>query len=84
MQACLGGVRPATVGLIAAATIVFAQSSVLNTDALGQILTAPLRHINPTGLCIAVACGAALVKLKLNPITVSILGGLLGMIFMRG
>lgn len=84
VQAFLGGVRPATVGLIAAAVIFFAQSSVLMTDSLMALFLQPVQYVNPVGLAIAVLSGVILVRFKVSPIAVSLIGGLLGIAFMRG
>ena len=83
VQGFLNGIRPATVGLIGAAVIVFAQSSIIKTDSLMTLLRHPAENINAMGIAITIVCIIASVKYKISPITISIGGGILGMLLMR-
>ncbi|MDD4278382.1 chromate transporter [Candidatus Sumerlaeota bacterium] len=84
VQLFLGGVRPATVGLIAAAVLFFGQNSVFTTPSLVELVQHPIANTNGIGLIIAIVAGIALAKYKISPIAISLAGGALGMLFMRG
>lgn len=79
MQKALDGIRPATVGMIASAVVLFAETSILDLSlinegfwkifSLGSILIFFLTVIGSE-------------RLKLGPIALTFLGGILGVIIL--
>jgi chromate transporter len=79
LQAVLKGIRPATVGMIASAVIFFAETSIYNGELLGwEMFKRPLEFISIPSLLIFAATIIATKKLKMGPITLTILAGIAG------
>jgi chromate transporter len=80
IAAVLSGIRPATVGMIASAVFFFANTSIIRPGFFNiKMLPNPLQYISIPGMIIFafVLIGT---RLKLGPILLTILGGLLGLI----
>lgn len=79
MQSFLNGVKQAAVGLIASAAITIGAGVLLLPEAsISSIFTDPLGTISIVGLIIFVAAVFGEVKLKLNPIILTLAAGLVG------
>lgn len=79
LQAVFGGIRPATVGLIASAVIFIGETSLFRTDLLSKAFWQnPLQSINVLP-CIIFVCTIILAgKFKLSPIIITVLAGVAG------
>lgn len=79
VQSVLAGIRPATVGLIATAVFFFAQTSIFHEDFFSlSMLQNPLEYISIPALIIFALTLTASTRFKIGPITLTILGGILG------
>ncbi len=81
IQAVLTGIRPATVGMIASAVFFFANTSIIHKGffSLGMFKN-PLHYISIPGMIIFAFILIGTRYLKLGPITLTILGGILGLL----
>lgn len=83
VQAILSGIRPATVGMISAAVIFFSNTSILKEGFFSlAMLGNPLSYVSLPSVLIFALCILASVKLKIDPITVTVLAGILGIFLM--
>ena len=82
MEGVLKGVKPAAVGLIAAAALMIA-SGVLVRDGRGMssFFSDPLGTISPLMLLIFGATAVANIRFKVNPILLTVMAGIVGAIF---
>jgi chromate transporter len=85
VQGFMRGVRPAAIGLIAAASMtvgkdVFLAEGTTFQSFFGSLFSDPLAVISPAGLLLFVLAAFALTKLKANPILVTVLAGVAGAI----
>lgn len=79
VQAILGGIRPATVGMIAAAVIFFFKSSIINEAFFSaKLFTAPLHTVNLPALLLFGLTILATQRFKVGPITATIAAGVIG------
>lgn len=78
VKGIIAGIRPATVGMIASAVIFFAETSILKGKLSGIDLKEPLKLVNLSALVIFILTIIGSKKLKLGPITLTILAGILG------
>lgn len=78
VKGIISGIRPATVGMIASAVIVFAETSIFKGDISGFNFQKPLALLNlpPLGITILTIIGAK--KFRLGPVTLTILAGIIG------
>ncbi len=74
----IAGIRPATVGMIAAAVIFFAETSIFRGELAGINLREPFKLINLSALAIFILTMIGAKKFKLGPITLTILAGIIG------
>ncbi len=79
----LTGIRPATVGLILASTVIFADGSIFAKQAINFDLIDNLRMqffsiVNPAGVIIFVVAFIAAKKFKVAPIPITIAAGIAG------
>ncbi|HEY8464216.1 MAG TPA: chromate transporter [Bacillota bacterium] len=78
-QAVLEGIRPATVGMLAAAVIFFAKTSLVTTDFFSlKVFQNPLKQISIPAWVIFFLTLLASKKFKIGPIALTILGGIVG------
>ena len=83
VQAVLDGIRPATIGMIATAVIIFAKSSIYNPKLFGsEMFKHPLHFISLPALLIFVLTIIGTKKFKLGPITLTFIAGILGAFIM--
>lgn len=79
IQAVLDGIRPVTVGLIAAAVMFFSKTSIFDEKLFSpEGLKNPAGLINIPALLICMAVLLCSVKFKIGPITLTVLGGIIG------
>lgn len=85
LQAALGGIRPATVGMIATAFIFFADTALFNSSVVLDLmkthgnLFANLGHIfSLPAILIAVAAYVSTDRFKLDPVLITIAAGVVG------
>lgn len=83
MNGVLYGIKPAAVGLIAAASLVIAQGILLIPGvSFNQIITNPLASIELVGIIIFILAFFLNVKFKINPILLTLLAGVVGAFLM--
>lgn len=79
IESAFTGIRPATLGLIGAAIIFIGESSIFkDTFTIENIIRMGYDYIEPIGIIIfvlAIICGG---KFKINPIVITLLGGVAG------
>ena len=84
MNGFLFGIKPAAVGLIAAAAMTIASGVLLNPGAtLATLFTNPLGTLSLFLIGVFVVVAVANIKFKVNPILLTILAGIAGAIFLR-
>ena len=78
----LFGVKPAAVGLIAAASLMIASEVlVVSGKSIGTIFTDPFGTVSILMVCIFAATAVANIKFKVNPILLTVLAGIIGAFF---
>ena len=87
LQSMLSFIRPAAIGLIAAASMAIAASVVIVEDAQGArffeaFIISPASALSFPALAVFVLSAAALIRFKVNPILVTVLAGVAGYFFM--
>lgn len=84
MVGALSGIKPAAVGLIAAAALMIAQDVLVKPgfDA-SALLTDPLSSISYMMLFLFAAVAFLNIKLRVNPILLTVIAGILGALFVR-
>ena len=87
LQSMLAFIRPAAIGLIAAASLTIAGSVIIAEQAQGarffeEFLRAPASALSFPALAIFVLAAAALIKFEANPILVTVLAGAAGYFFL--
>jgi chromate transporter len=83
IQSLLSGIRPATVGMIATAVLFFANTSIFHEGFFSaRLFHDPLRFVSIPGLIIFGLTIAGAKFFKIGPITLTLLGGLLGAFIM--
>ena len=88
VEGLFSGVRPAAIGLIAAASLAIAREVILKEGVtfayiMENIITDPLSVFSPWCLLIFIASLFCLSKFKINPIFVTLLAGVAGVILIR-
>ncbi|MDR3120871.1 MAG: chromate transporter [Clostridiales bacterium] len=88
VQGIFAGVRPAAIGLIAAASLAIARDVILPEGTTIQtfftgLFRSPLSVLSPVCLLIFVLSTVALTKFKANPIAVTVLAGVAGGLLIR-
>lgn len=84
MKGLLDGIKPAAVGLVAAAAMTIAAGVLINPGAsLGGIFTDPLGTISIFLLVIFAATAVANIRFKVNPILLTLIAGVAGALFLR-
>lgn len=79
MNGFLSGVKPAAVGLIAAAAVTIASGVILIPQAgLDDLIHDPLSTISFTALAIFAIAAIANIRFKINPILLTIIAGIVG------
>lgn len=79
----LDGIRPATVGMISSAVIFFSKTSIFSENIFSmEFFKNPLGFISIPGLIIFFLTLFSSVKLKIGPITLTILAGIVGAFIM--
>jgi chromate transporter len=79
VQAVLTGIRPATVGLVASAVLLFARTSILREGFFSmEMFKNPLALISIPSLIIFALTILCSVRFKLGPITLTLLAGVVG------
>lgn len=79
VQAVLSGIRPATVGMIASAVIFFSQNSIFTANIFSsELFRNPLKVISIPALIIFGLTIFCTKKLKMGPITLTLLAGIVG------
>ena len=79
MEGALAGIKPAAVGLIAAAAMMIAQSVLLNPGmTVSTIFTDPLGTVSILLGSVFIVTAVANIKFKVNPILLTVLAGVLG------
>ena len=82
MNGFLAGVKPAAVGLIAAAAMTIASGVLLNPDrTLATLLSDPLGTISFLSVAIFAATAVANIRFKVNPILLTVIAGVVGAIW---
>ena len=82
MNGFLSGVKPAAVGLIAAAAMTVAAGVLLLPDAnLSTLFTEPLGTISIVAVAIFVVSAVANIHFSVNPILLTLVAGIIGAIF---
>lgn len=78
IKGVISGIRPATVGMIASAVIFFSETSIFKGKLTGFDFQKPLELVNlpAVGIFVLTIIGAK--KLKLGPITLTVLAGIIG------
>jgi chromate transporter len=80
MQAVLAGIRPATVGMVAAAVIFFAKTSLFQGGGMApKFWGNPFSQVSLPALAIVILTLIGAEKLKIGPITLTLLAGLAGL-----
>lgn len=74
----ISGIRPATVGMIASAVIFFAETSIFKGKLSGIDWHEPLQSVNLYAFLIFILTIFGVKRLKLGPITLTILAGIIG------
>lgn len=83
MNGVLYGIKPAAVGLIAAASLVIAQGILLIPNAtFNQIISSPLESLEIVGIIIFILAFFLNIKFKVNPILLTLLAGVVGAFLM--
>ena len=83
VKAILSGIRPATVGMIASAVIFFMKTSILKGGlSVTELLKEPWQALDPAPLAIFTLTIIGATRFKLGPITLTILAGILGGLFL--
>jgi len=88
LEGMLSGIRPAAIGLIAAAALTVARGVIISQGVtfnsfFNGIFTDPLSVFSPVCLLICIASFFCLKKLKMNPIIVTLLAGAAGAVLIR-
>jgi len=90
MEGVLAGIRPAAIGLIAAAALTIAKGVIIKQDAAAgasvffeKLFSEPFTAFSPMCLLIFVMSLVSLLKFKLNPILVTVLAGVAGAVLIR-
>jgi chromate transporter len=84
MNTVLGGIRPATVGLIASAVIILAETSILNGPILSaQIFGNAKAYINLLPFAIFLGTIILAGKFNVGPIKLTVLAGVIGALVIR-
>ncbi len=84
MSGLLTGVKPAAVGLIAAAALQIASGVLLQEGAsLAQLFSAPLAVVSIPLLLIFIGVAVANIRFKVNAILLTVLAGVIGALFVR-
>ncbi len=85
IQAVLGGIRPATVGMIATAFVFFADTSIFSSEAVKSLIASHSAILPQLGsivslpaILIAVAAYFSAEKFKVDPVLITILAGVVG------
>ena len=80
----LAGIKPAAVGLIAAAALMIAKDAVvLSGAAFSVIFSNPLESISFLLLGVFVVTAVLNIKYKVNPILLTVIAGIIGAIFLK-
>lgn len=83
IKAILEGIRPATVGLIAAAVVFFSKTSLFNEGFFSvKMFQNPLSYISIPSLIIFALTIIGTNKYKIGPITLTVLAGILGAVIL--
>jgi chromate transporter len=83
MEGFLSGIKPAAVGLIAAAAAIIALEVVAPGAGLGGVLASPAEAIDFLLLGIFAATAFLSVRFRVNPILLTVAAGVLGALFVR-
>jgi chromate transporter len=84
MNAVLGGIRPATVGLIASAVIFLAETTLFNGSLLsGELISNVREYINLLPCAIFLGTIVLAAKFNIGPIKLTLLAGLIGAVVIR-
>ena len=84
LNGILSGVRPAAVGLIAAATVTIAGGVLLRPGMVASaIFSDPFGAVSVTAVCVFAAAAVANIRFKVNPILLTVLAGALGAFLYR-
>jgi chromate transporter len=82
MNGFLSGVKPAAVGLIAAAAMTIASGVLLQSDrTLSTLFSDPLGTVSILAICIFAATAVANIRFKVNPILLTVIAGVIGAIW---
>ena len=80
----ISGVKPAAVGLIAAAAATIAMGVLLNPGAsLSTLFSDPLKTISLFSVAVFVITAVANIRFRVNPILLTVLAGIAGALFIR-
>ncbi len=79
VEAVLEGIRPATVGMIASAVVFFANTSLVDISLIGEGFW-KIFSLPSIGIFVVTLLGSQ--KLKLDPIVLTLLGGVLGILLL--
>lgn len=84
LNAVIRGIRPVTIGLLATAVIFLAQTSIVRSTATLKLLVeAPLQTVNLLPLLLCIAATVIYAKKRMDPIKLTVLGGVLGALLIR-
>lgn len=84
LESVLGGIRPATVGMIASAVIFLAENSIFNGVLLsGEIIKNTMEYINLLPCIIFIGTIILSGKFNIGPIKLTLLAGIIGAVIIR-
>ncbi|MGI6751451.1 MAG: chromate transporter [Anaerovoracaceae bacterium] len=84
LENILGGVRPATVGLLASAVVFLAEESIFNGRILaGKILEDPIGYLNPIPILFFLITLIIYARFKISPIKLTVYAGIAGALMIR-
>lgn len=83
MRGVLAGVKPAAVGLIAAAALTLAAGLIAPGEGVTAILADPMRSVNFRALAVFAAVAVCNIRFRVNPILLTVLSGVVGALFFR-
>jgi len=84
LSGALSGIKPAAVGLIAAAALLIARDVLLKPGtAPGILISDPLSALSYLTAIVFIVTAVANIRFKVNPILLTVLAGVVGAVFMK-
>lgn len=84
LDSVLGGIRPATIGLLLSAVVFLSEESIFNAGVFTlRFFDNPAAYFNPVPIIFCLVTGLVYWKFRISPIKLTIMAGVLGAILIR-